>query len=70
MSTVDISVFVYNNWNNTKILLDDLAKYEKWLNWNITIIDNGSNDETVNKLPEYVKDRRIKAILLDAEVAW
>jgi GT2 family glycosyltransferase len=58
-------IFTWNLWEITQGLLNSLYKYtdEKYLQ-EIIIIDNGSTDETIEKVRQ---DPRIKTILLNKE---
>lgn len=51
--SVELSIFVYNQWEKTLRLLNSIKENTSYSNYKITVIDNGSTDQTVNELKNH-----------------
>ncbi len=51
---VSIIVLNWNNWKDTIECLESLYRIN-YINYNILLIDNGSDDDSVSKIKEYIK---------------
>ena len=61
MKNLSIVTPIYNNIKNTKEYFKEIKKYTQ-SDYELIIIDNGSNDETIKLLNNLSKDRNIKII--------
>jgi GT2 family glycosyltransferase len=53
MRTVSIIVLAWNRWPLTKRLLESIARFTDLRNVLVTVVDNGSSDETANEISKY-----------------
>lgn len=59
---VSVILVVYNNPDFTKISIDSILARSKYDNYELIIVDNNSNSETIKVLKTYTNNKRIKLI--------
>jgi O-antigen biosynthesis protein len=65
MNSVCIGIVVHNRWKETEKLINFLLKNTEYKDFRITVVDNGSFDETVNELDQF--ENKIKILHLEKQ---